>query len=165
MALSALVKVQADIQKVLKPAMWLPVIRTPHYYSERWTSDGGDAASFLEDVQKSVAALESSTRDDGTLFRLSTAAGDTVTVCCFTKSRWLDLVDIKVAHESGKTQATVRGYSTGLFPLSIPGAVLLNPLFCWFPFDDHGFSRNVWLPAIRNGLSAACTVDQQGRKW
>lgn len=69
---------------------------------------------------------------------------------CFTRAQWLDVVDL---HFSADTETStfvkVQSTSTGLFPLIIPFASILNCLLFWVPFLDNGKNR-FWIKTIAN---------------
>mmetsp|Transcript_34429 Transcript_34429/g.42431 ORF Transcript_34429/g.42431 Transcript_34429/m.42431 type:complete len:137 (+) Transcript_34429:624-1034(+) len=62
-------------------------------------------------------------------------------------AKWLDKMELKLKSQPDtQTPAEVvinaRCYSTGLFPMTIPGAVVLNLLLFFVPFFDWGKCAN-----------------------
>eukprot|EP00612_Vaucheria_litorea_P000571 CAMPEP_0171455884 /NCGR_PEP_ID=MMETSP0945-20130129/2594_1 /TAXON_ID=109269 /ORGANISM="Vaucheria litorea, Strain CCMP2940" /LENGTH=164 /DNA_ID=CAMNT_0011981201 /DNA_START=118 /DNA_END=612 /DNA_ORIENTATION=- len=162
MELSDVVQFRANIQKVLKPGVWIPVLRSPHNWKEEW-SLYSTKEDCLQDIKNAVTKLQQNTED--LEFQLDYATESKVQISCLTKSRWLDQVIIKLSSESSseKTKARVYSFSTGVIPLTVVGSPLLNPLLCWFPFYDMEFSEKTWLPKIRDALETPCEVVKKGR--
>lgn len=154
---AGVVQAQAGVQALMRPAMWVPGVRTLHLYEEVVILDKVNSFAALQD------ALSKCTPRTGHMQLHDINVVDTpkrhlltATVRCFTKSGWLDLVDVK-ATKKGENQIRVefRSYSTGFLPLSIPGACLLNLAFFWVPFSDNGFPRGIWIKSIKKALEKA----------
>lgn len=95
-------------QRVLKPAMWVPVLRYPHNWWETWTVPTAEPEECVLDMGRAiekVAASASAPEGVGggnMLFHLDSlrySADDRTghaTMLCITKARWLDIVELKI---------------------------------------------------------------------
>ncbi|KAJ1623559.1 hypothetical protein T492DRAFT_1053722 [Pavlovales sp. CCMP2436] len=171
--LSRLVASQGSIQKHLRPAARVLLLRSVHSWYETWTAKIGLVA-LLYNLGKGLPELSASPEANGFVYVLDNVhvakkgkPGErraTLRILVFTKVRWLDIVHVRVREnsngEGGAISCTccVRYFSTGVFPLSIPGAPLLNSLFFWFPFGHNGLPSSKTLPDIRGALQSVVEV-------
>mmetsp|Transcript_2280 Transcript_2280/g.3241 ORF Transcript_2280/g.3241 Transcript_2280/m.3241 type:complete len:165 (+) Transcript_2280:234-728(+) len=157
MELKKFVKIQAKIQRTLVPGIWVPLLRTPHYWKEEWLVKGM-TDQCIQEIVDSVNKQQNNAI--GFIYQSFLVTENRVKIACFTPSRWMDIVDIKLmkTEEKSITMAKVSSYSTGVLPLSIPGAAFVNPLLCWFPFYDNKFPEDIWLPTIRKGMDVSISV-------
>lgn len=95
-------------KRVLKPAIWLPVLRYPHNWWETWTVETAEPEECVLDMGRAiekVAASASAPEGVGggnMLFHLDSlrySAEDRTgyaTMLCVTKARWMDIVELKI---------------------------------------------------------------------
>jgi hypothetical protein len=79
----------------------------------------------------------------------------TVRILVFTKLRWLDVVFLRVREDATRPNCclcSARSFSTGLLPLTVRCAPLLNVLLCIAPFFNWGMPSRKTLPEIRRAL-------------
>jgi hypothetical protein len=128
-----LVSLQAAVQAWLKPAMWVPGVRSFHSEQHEWRV-AAPAGQVLEAV---LAAAGELSRRGWSQYEVD-KAGRRVVLNYLTKvACWLDQVELRF-EEAGPSSTVVRvhAYSTGMLPLLIPLAPLLNILLIFFPFLD-----------------------------
>lgn len=129
---------QASLQAMLRPAMWLPGVRNLHCHKVTWQSDRPqlDVLAALVNAVQQIKATD----DTGAFYDIHKVDKDKffLRVFCFTRAEWLDVVEIEVL----KDQIEAKSFSSGLFPLIIPFAFLLNLVFFWVPFYDNKFNQN-----------------------
>jgi hypothetical protein len=124
---------QADIQNKLKPADWVPFNFNFHSEESEWTFD---PSITKEEAFKAITEAGNSLND----FYLRSAKGDAIVFDYITPTaKWMDQVCVKLVSNQGSScKAIVLCKSTGVFPLSIPFAPILNVFFFWLPFGDNG---------------------------
>jgi hypothetical protein len=127
-----LVSLQAAVQAWLKPAMWVPGVRSFHSEQHEWRVEA-PAGQVFEAVL--AAAGELSSR--GWSQYEADKAGRRVVLNYLTKgAKWLDQVELLFEVGPSSTVVRVHAFSTGMLPLLIPLAPLLNILLIFFPFLD-----------------------------
>jgi hypothetical protein len=131
-----LVSAQARLQARLKPASWVPGVRWFHSESAEWRVQGTPVEALMDKVWSAAAELSSR----GWSQHEQDKVGKRIVLNALTQGlKWLDQVELRFAEvEGGWTQVRVRGYSTGLLPMVVPLAPLLNVLLCLFPFLCFG---------------------------
>ncbi|KAL4223255.1 hypothetical protein ACF0H5_016727 [Mactra antiquata] len=139
---------QAPVQALIKPSMWLPCIHRLHSCKETWKTDCNlkeFREAVISTVYKIIASQESTefwdfheVREDGTFFRIFT----------FTRAEWLDVIEIKYI----EGHYEVCSYSSGVLPLIIPFACILNIVFFFVPFLDQGLNQRR-LQRLKDALS------------
>lgn len=162
-----IVAMQGRIQKVLRPASRLPFFRSPHSFHEQWLIEGTSAA-FLSGLEAGL--LADSPRADSFVFQLDSVSSSPehgsarATVLCFTPLGWLDVAILRLEDNApgGTCTCRVRYFSAGLFPLIVPGAVLLNCLFFFAPFWHANLPQEKTLPAIRSTSGLKIEVQSSG---
>ena len=63
---------------------------------------------------------------------------------------WLDVVTVTMDIEQSTIKARGIGESTGVLPMTVPLAPILNIFLCWFPFDDWGNNKRYLTHIQRN---------------
>lgn len=108
---------QASLQAMLRPAMWLPGVRNLHCHKVTWQSDRPqlDVLAALVNAVQQIKATD----DTGAFYDIHKVDKDKffLRVFCFTRAEWLDVVEIEVL----KDQIEV---------------------FFWVPFYDNKFNQN-----------------------
>jgi hypothetical protein len=124
---------QADVQNKLRPADWVTCIFNFHSEEAEWTFD---PTITKEEALKAITEAGNSLND----FYLRSIDGDAIVFDYFTRTaKWMDQVCVKLVSNQGSScKAIVLCKSTGVFPLSIPFAPILNVFFFWIPFGDGG---------------------------
>lgn len=124
---------QADIQNKLQPAGWLTFNFNFHSEEAEWTFD---PSVTKEEAFRAVTEAGNSLNT----FYLRSADGDAIVFDYMTPTaKWMDQVCIElVSNEGSSCKAIVLCKSTGILPLSIPFAPILNAIFFWIPFGDNG---------------------------
>jgi hypothetical protein len=147
------------------PAMWIPWVRRPHYYFEEWIVDGSPA-ECVDAIRKMVIALNDSPEQAGYHYEVFKTKHNYISINCYTKGwQWMDIIEFSFKEPvDGKTPASILAYSTGMVPLRVPGAILISPLLCWFPFDDHEIPILWWFPSIHKTFALPVETKQVGRK-
>ena len=84
-----------------------------------------------------------------------------VEIKCFTAARFLDLIQIRIDKD---LHAQVKVFSTGVLPLSIPFAPVINLALFFVPFYDNGLPDQVWIKMLLENLSGV-DVQKKGRPW
>lgn len=130
---------QSPIQGALRPAMWIPGIRNLHCRNETWVIPEATPEVCLEHVISAVAILSEKEKMHINKVR---PGRNFVQIFSYTEYEWLDIVEIEFqpGQERG-TLAKARSFSTGLLPLMIPFAFLLNMIFFFAPFYDNKFNK------------------------
>jgi hypothetical protein len=169
-SVGCLIGFQGTIQTYLRPATWIPGCRTPHSYEETWSVSAASVDEWLMTLKKACFAADRSETNHGTGKRLiwhtSSISAKQIgfaRIQCYTRAGWLDLLEFNVRQsnfEPGRLNVIIHGYSTGLVPLSIPGALILNVAFFFCPFDDHGFQA-IWMRSLRDSGAPAIVVDSK----
>ncbi|EDQ88005.1 uncharacterized protein MONBRDRAFT_33039 [Monosiga brevicollis MX1] len=129
---------QSDLQVNLRPSMWIPKLRDIHCHKISGVISGHEAHEVM-------AALEAATRSLTDKFQLRPSQKQGTTfyrVYAYTKVEWLDVLEFRLRKTGDTTlRIEVEGFSSGVVPVSVPLAPLLNSAFCWLPFKDHGFNK------------------------
>mmetsp|Transcript_8398 Transcript_8398/g.10614 ORF Transcript_8398/g.10614 Transcript_8398/m.10614 type:complete len:160 (-) Transcript_8398:648-1127(-) len=123
---------QAKIQGVLKPATWFPLSRNFHQEIQKWTASVEVERLFDSVVEAvgSVGGLSVDTVDKkGRFLKLHflTPGG-----------KWLDVYELNFSQTEETTEIIVKGSSSGILPMIIPCAPLLNVVLCLACFADGG---------------------------
>ncbi|PAA55635.1 hypothetical protein BOX15_Mlig034422g1 [Macrostomum lignano] len=143
------VLLQASIQAWLRPAIWCPLLNRVHSYREVWRTGESEAAELVDSVVKTVNRFN---RDkhlncDWLIGSANREAGQVTVLNLTARCRWLDIIVIDLRR--GSATAT----STGLLPLLLPLAPLLNLLAFAFPFSDL-VTNSKRLASLRQALDA-----------
>ncbi|ESP00984.1 hypothetical protein LOTGIDRAFT_172913 [Lottia gigantea] len=125
---------QSGIQNFIRPG-WCPGIRSLHGHQETWKC----IENTEERMREILNGLYRLVQDDdtGSFYDVHLITNDFIRILVFTWAEWLDVIEIKLHPEI----TYVKSFSTGLFPLSIPFACLLNVIFFWVPFLDKGLNK------------------------
>jgi hypothetical protein len=128
---------QADVQNKLQPASWVTFNFNFHSEEAEWTFE---PSITKEEAIKSIKEAGTSLND----FHLRSASGKAIIFDYFTPTaKWMDQVCVElVSNQGSPCKAIVLCKSTGVFPLYIPFAPILNAFFFWLPFGDNGKSAH-----------------------
>ncbi|XP_059146161.1 uncharacterized protein LOC131933403 isoform X2 [Physella acuta] len=133
---SLIAQVQAPIQQILRPAVWIPGLRNLHSHQEKWKFKSDSVKDNLDAILRAVADVAKKYRNRS-YWDIHTVARGFLRIFVYTKAEWLDIIEISLL---GKT-AEVWSFSSGFLPLIVPFACILNvPLF-WIPFADMGLNK------------------------
>ncbi|XP_068738636.1 uncharacterized protein [Montipora capricornis] len=140
---------QSPIQGKLRPAVWLPKIKDLHSCHETWIIPETTPEVCLENL---IAAVDRLSENEKMHISKVKPHKHFVQIFSFTQYEWLDVVEIEFqpGRESG-TLGKAKSFSTGLLPLMIPFAFLLNMVFCFVPFYDNHFNK-MRLERIRSNM-------------
>jgi hypothetical protein len=146
--MNALVRAQAGVQAWLRPGVWLPCARDWHHEVHEWASPSLGADELLDkvwsiakDMELEGRALEQYDYDK---------AGKRIVLNYFTaKAKWLDQLELTFVSAGSGCTVRVRAYSTGVLPLLVPLAPLLNVIFMFFPFQDANGKCNAEIEELR----------------
>jgi len=137
---------QAALQAKLKPAMWIPGMNCLHSARQKWNS-----VAPAEQVYKELVAIvkkwEKSADKQGETYKIveHTAKEMTLKVHCFSKLKWLDVLEVKVevGPDMGGAVVNASSYSTGAAPLILPPyvGVFASAFLFWVPFVDFGSNK------------------------
>ncbi|XP_061166620.1 uncharacterized protein LOC133175516 [Saccostrea echinata] len=129
---------QSPVQALLRPAMWLPIIKNLHSYKEVWTCKKENTV-ILKAIIDSLEMLKAHDKK-GTVYDIHKISQDVtfVRIFVFTWAEWLDVMEFKVLNDKVEAYS----FSTGLFPLFIPFISIVNCIFFWVPFLDVGLNKN-----------------------
>lgn len=146
---------QAPLQCLLRPAMWIPGIRNIHSHKVTWESDKPSIV-VLKALVSAIDAIKQKD-DTGAYYDIHKVNTETffLRIFCFTRAEWLDIVEIKV--KEGSIQA--KSFSSGFLPLFIPFAFILNCAFFWVPFYDNKLNK-ARLELIKQYTDVAITGGQ-----
>eukprot|EP00127_Corallochytrium_limacisporum_P005447 Clim_evm16s205 gene=Clim_evmTU16s205 len=154
-----IVDAQVPLAAALKPAWWSPFAAKVNQYSDslELPSSFQDRASATQFIADKVKGMEGKPTGHGFMIRLGkvdTASGDVEVHCISSKARWLDVCQIHVEPNEGQNGVLVvaKSGSTGIVPLAVPLAPLLNILLFWAPFLDHGMNKR-HIKAIQANIS------------
>ena len=139
-ATNLIVVKQSRLQAYLRPGTWISAIRKPHQGKKRvW--------EFLPENKDMLEKILTETLD---LVNYQVQAvkqtkkGYEIEGWYLTpKWGWLDIITLKVdtqPSDSANLRVEASSVSTGLFPLSILFAPVLNCLFFFIPFLDYGLN-------------------------
>ncbi|XP_043238924.1 uncharacterized protein LOC122390251 isoform X1 [Amphibalanus amphitrite] len=160
-ALYSLTRWQADLQGALRPGRWLPGLRTPHMFEETWRAGSTPSVCLLALVRAAKQLRAGVKCQVKTMSEWSSQAR--ATLHFFTASlSWLDVVDVDFVSVDGSTIITLRSFSSGLLPVSLPLAPLLNACLFFFPFYDFDQNR-CWIGALKQVFDLEITLMRQYR--
>lgn len=129
---------QSPIQAAIRPAVWLPGIRSLHSKKETWIIPDATPEVCLENLVSAVALLGE--REKIHIHKVRPNR-NFVQIYSYTEFEWLDIVEIEF--QPGQERGTLgkaHSFSTGVLPLMIPLAFLLNMVFFFVPFYDNNFN-------------------------
>lgn len=148
-----LIQFQSGLQASLKPAQWIPKMRDIHRYEMKiGTFQISDNWHFLDIIHK---AMEKSKLIPKKV--METNNGYIMEAYYYTPSTaWLDVVTLSIVINPNKNTMTINGLgeSTGLLPLVVPFAPILNIMLCWLPFDDWGNNKR-YLTDMKNNIRSS----------
>jgi len=153
-----LCRCQANFQAVLRPAVWIPGLRTPHQYTEEWRI-GTNPGVCLQEVLIAVKKLNV-VCEGGNVYEINKIINDTfLEVLVYTRMQCLYVLDFRFLSdpETGGTNIKVRSFATGWLPVCIPLSFLLNMLLFLVPFYDWAKS-NKWVHRVRETLTLEIRV-------
>lgn len=140
---------QSPIQGAIRPAVWIPGIRNLHSKKETWVIPDATPDVCLENLISAVAILGETEKMHINKVRPNR---NFVQIFCFTEAEWLDVVEIEF--QPGQERGTIGkaySFSTGVLPLMIPFAFLLNMVFFFVPFYDQNYNK-MRLDRLRNHM-------------
>lgn len=123
---------QGSLQSALLPGIWVPKVRNAHSEEQEW--------SMACSQEKAMGALAKAVEGKAgyRLAKMDQSAG-LVVVNFYTNAGWLDQYKFQFSGETKEScKAKVYGYSTGMLPMLIPGAPLINCLLAPIAFGDGG---------------------------
>jgi len=136
---------------VLKPGARSPIGRLMREEVHEWTIEGKSVDEVKNGLRKAAEEL------DG--FKLYSEKADVMVINFLTKAKWLDQLVLRFEATSGNAvKVRVQNNSTGLLPLIIPLAPLLNVVFFFVPFKDHG-KCGATINVFKKGLSKQLNED------
>lgn len=130
---------QSPIQGALRPAIWLPKVRDLHSCYETWIIPETTPEVCLSNLIEAVDRLSETEKMH---INKVQSHKNFVQIFSFTEAEWLDVVEIEF--QPGRERGTLgkaKSFSTGLFPLMIPFAFLLNMIFFFVPFYDNKYNK------------------------
>ncbi|KAK2574567.1 hypothetical protein P5673_000754 [Acropora cervicornis] len=130
---------QSPIQGALRPAIWLPKVRDLHSCYETWIIPETTPEVCLSNLIEAVDRLSETEKMH---INKVQSHKNFVQIFSFTQAEWLDVVEIEF--QPGRERGTLgkaKSFSTGLFPLMIPFAFLLNMIFFFVPFYDNKYNK------------------------
>lgn len=140
---------QAPIQAFLRPAVWIPGIRSLHSFRERWIIEGATPDRCLEDVCQAVAGVKTG---EHLVVHKVDKTKNFVQIFSYTASNWLDVVEITFrATSAHKTEGEAYSFSSGVLPVCCPLSFVFNCIFCLAPFWDNNFNERR-LRELRNAM-------------
>mmetsp|Transcript_25884 Transcript_25884/g.34363 ORF Transcript_25884/g.34363 Transcript_25884/m.34363 type:complete len:175 (-) Transcript_25884:1-525(-) len=133
--LEYLVSLQGYIQSFLHPGTWLPFAKKYHSEEAEWTFSQPKSTITTNEAMDAVWSAAQTL--DYFVARTKNDSNDTMVIDTFTKAKWMDQIIFKFG--SGTAVVVhVEASSTGVFPLIIPFAPILNIFFAFVPFKDFG---------------------------
>eukprot|EP00117_Sycon_ciliatum_P034156 scpid42389/ scgid26137/ len=147
------VSCQANIQATLRPGIWIPGLRNLHYKEELWDLEYKPDEAFdivSRAVQRKQDKWKWHIRKLDKTLRF-------VQLYVLSKYNWLDVVEIRLKSQEQWSQARVRSFSSGIFPVCIPLSPFLSALFCFIPYTDGGINQKR-LDSLRVESNAALSV-------
>ena len=144
-----LIQIQSGLQASLKPAQWIPKIRDIHRYEmDLGEYSLNNTKDIIYDIRLSMEQSELIPHKI-----IQTSNGYIMEAYYYTPSTaWLDVVTLNMIINKQNQSITINGIgeSTGILPLTIPMAPILNMILCWAPFDDWGNNRRYLVDIQRN---------------
>ena len=145
-------------QARLKPAQWVPYIRNLHRYEMEigkyklkdftQSNDEKEIIQTMTSIILKSKLIPSKTMEsnDGYIMEANYYT---------PKLAWLDVVTLNIVINKSDNIINIHGIgeSTGLFPLIVPLAPVLNIVTCWFPFDDWGNNKR-YLKTIQSNINS-----------
>lgn len=164
---SCLCAAQGNIQARIKPAMWIPLIRSLHLYEETW-SIAANPVVCSQDVLHAVSQLRTRSLR-GNVFTVGfvqeSAENSRLEIVVYTKMRYVFVIRLKFIADSasGRTVGHARSFASGVMPAWFPLGFFFSSLFFFLPFHDCGFSA-LWLRMLRKSMTIPVEVQSAGRK-
>ncbi len=153
-SMNALVRAQAGVQAWLRPGLWLACARDFHHEVHEWASSSLGADELLDKVWTIAKDMEL----EGSAFEQYAydKAGKKIVLNYLTaKAKWLDQIELTFVPAGSGCTVRVRAYSTGVLPLVVPLAPLLNAIFMFFPFQDANGKCNQEIEELRTEVVKA----------
>ena len=142
-----LILLQAKIQAFIKPGTWIPCASCVHKAKPRkWNFSLNNSNNNIELM---VSIVTQSLEESGLMVQpyIEKNYGFEIKAFAFTRiCAWLDIVTLKVKCKNNINNVEIDAISesTGLAPLWMPCAPLINIIFFWVPFYDNG-NNDVYL--------------------
>eukprot|EP01147_Barroeca_monosierra_P007468 gene7468-544_t len=129
-------RAQSGIQTTLRPALWLRPLAHLHSSRKTWSLKNVSIVDAKHQILE--AAVKQASR-----FQLAEpqTRGNTIQILSYTKAEWLDVIEFELQQSGSSVLVVAHSFSSGLFPVCIPGAPILNMALCFVPFLDHGFNK------------------------
>eukprot|EP00042_Codosiga_hollandica_P025181 m.110082 g.110082 ORF g.110082 m.110082 type:complete len:171 (+) comp51791_c0_seq2:53-565(+) len=157
---SWLARTQAPLQAFLRPALWSPFGKRAHLDKQTWEVDQRPSEAF----RTFLSAIEQCQASFKLIVSATNPASHTAQVLCFTNvAEWLDVIEIEFREAEHGSIAEVIGFSSGVVPLLVPFAPILNVALFLIPFSDHQFNRKR-LNLIRENMAKTCRAELVKRK-
>ena len=145
---------QAPIQAFVRPAVWIPGVRSLHSFRERWIIEDATPERCLEDVSQAVEEVK--TGEHLVVHKID-KVNNFIQIFSYTASNWLDVAEIRFrATSAQRTEAEAYSFSSGVLPVCCPLSFVFNSIFCWVPFWDHNFNERR-LRELRNAMAEKVT--------
>ncbi|XP_071946520.1 uncharacterized protein [Antedon mediterranea] len=155
---SFLSSLQGPIQAALRPAVWLPGIRSLHRHREKWVCSETVAEECVAKVIKAVDTVQ--LLDPKSTYQVHKVDEEHyfVEIFNYTWAEWLDVVEIEFrpGRESG-SEAKCYSFSSGFLPTWVPFAFIFNCIFFFVPFYDNKFNSRR-LARLREAMELPCKV-------
>ncbi|KAH3877434.1 uncharacterized protein LOC127871785 [Dreissena polymorpha] len=122
---------QAPVQALMRPSVWLPCCNRLHQWSEIWNV----SCSSNELVDAILEAIRSIQRESTETWDVHKVCRETgfMRLFVFTRLEWLDVIEISPC---GEHSYQVVSFSSGFLPLFVPFACVINLALFWVPFYD-----------------------------
>ncbi|CAB3983047.1 Hypothetical predicted protein [Paramuricea clavata] len=115
---------QSTLQATLRPAIWLPGIRSLHSCSERWEITELTPAICVQKVVDAIARLA---EKEKIFLHKVDRERNIVQIFSYTKAEWLDIVEIEFyPGQFSGTEGKARSFSSGLLPVWVPLSFVFN---------------------------------------
>jgi len=155
---------QVAIQAKLQPAGWLPTnLKNMHRGEEEWSFESKDIEAVFSSYTKALEGKLSQDSSFAKCFKLKTANEETKTITLHyltPGAKWLDIYTLEFSESENGVKCKAVGMSTGIFPLILPLAPVLNVALFWLTFHDHGFCEK-GLEWLRSDLGEDIAVSDE----
>ncbi|EGD75731.1 hypothetical protein PTSG_07847, partial [Salpingoeca rosetta] len=128
-------RLQSSFQAATRPALWFSPMAHLHSRRKEWVIEH---VSMDEAKNRLLSAAVANAKE----FQLAEPLmkGDTIQVLSYTKAEWLDVMEFELEQANEHVRIKSHSFSSGLVPVSVPGAPLLNMATFFVPFLDHGLN-------------------------
>lgn len=157
---------QANIQAIIRPGIWIPIIRSMHVYEEKWKVSANPIICSKDVIQAITKLRSRSLR--GNIFTVGYVEEKSecskVEIFVYTRCRNVYVIQLNFRiEESSGCIARVRAFSSGIFPSWFPLNFVFSSLFFFVPFYDMGKNAS-WINMLRSQITIPLEIIKQGRK-